>query len=450
MAQPPSSPNRLVVVDDSPTTLRLIESVLVQAGYEVTCLVEGAKAFDLIRRARPRIAFIDSTLSDVDVANLCRRLASDESLDSTAIVLMTTRAEAGSLARQATVTDHITKPFTPEALLALVDHLVAQPTAARDRRRRAQTESWDAAVQDPPTRRLAQAVVGRLELEGPSAQALIDRLQDVLAEPGVSIELWNAARELSDAPSLSGDLQLVPLPEVLQALALQRQTGVLVAQSGPKKIHVAYKDGGVRQVVGENIGAEFLLGAVLIRESMIQPDELALVLQNRRGTTRRLGRQVVQLGYVKPDDLRRALWRQSSELVYELLRWRSGHFEFRRAADLPAEMLDVDLGAGVEALLMEGFRRVDEWGLIEAVLPSFDLVVSRLEVSLSALAALTAEERRVYEKVDGRRRVSDIVEAVGGSAFDVARVLYRLISAHVVAVESGMAAEAMVEQPLIN
>lgn len=447
MVQSDRRPARLVVVDDSPTSLRLMESVLSQAGFEVLCIAEGAKALGAIRRARPRVVFLDSTLPGVDVLGLCQTLGEDQSLADMDLVLMTTRAEAGTDLHRA-VSDRITKPFTPEALLALLDHLLTR-NRAEIRGRRRGLEAAQASGESAAMRILAEGLAVRLEPDERRRAILGERLRQVLSDPLVGADLWAAARDTAAAPALLADLERMPLPEILQGLALQRQTGILTADRNGMRIHVAFKDGAVRLVVGDGVGPEFLLGNILVREGLLEAHELTEVLQNRRGTTRRLGRQVVQLGYVSAEDLRRALWRQSSELIYELLRWRHGRYEFRNTDDLPPEMLDFELGVGIEALLMEGYRRVDEWGLIEKVLPSFDVVPVRIEITHAVLAKLTPEERRVYDQVDGRRAVRDIMEAVGGGAFEVARLLYGLISARVITVESlGVAAE--VDKPLIH
>jgi len=235
---------------------------------------------------------------------------------------------------------------------------------------------------------------------------------------------------------LAGDLAQLSIAEVLQMLSLQRQSGVLTAVHGTASVSIAFKDGAVRLVTGEGVGREFLLGTILVREKLMQPSDLDLFLHNRDGTTQRLGSQIVRLGYVSQPDLERALRHQSSELVYELLRWSRGHFEFYRRATLPDEVLEFDFGITTDELLMEGYRRVDEWRLIEGAIPTFSLVPVRLTGGLEHAGpdGLNAEERAVYDTVDGVRRVHDIMEQIGRSTFAVASVLYRLVSAHVIGI----------------
>jgi hypothetical protein len=82
------------------------------------------------------------------------------------------------------------------------------------------------------------------------------------------------------------------------------------------------------------------------------------------------------------------------------------------------------------AILMEGLRRVDEWRLIEEQIRSFDTV---LRVDAEAVRAiddgtLSPEERAVLAAVDGERSVRDIVAHTEMSSFDVAKILFQLVT----------------------
>ncbi|MBI3179502.1 MAG: DUF4388 domain-containing protein, partial [Deltaproteobacteria bacterium] len=237
------------------------------------------------------------------------------------------------------------------------------------------------------------------------------------------------------AAALSGNLTAVSLAEVMQLLSLQRQTGFLSVRHAAAEVTIAFQQGSVRLVKGANLPSEFLLGSILVRQKLIAPEELDLFLSNRQGTSRRIGSQVVRLGYLSRDDLQAALRTQSSELVYEMLRWSTGRFSFAPQA-LPADVLEFEFELGIDELLMEGFRRVDEWGLIESAIPDLKRVPSLVPGGLERMGkdALTHDERAVLEAINGTRSVQEIVNHLRLATFDVARLLYRLVSARVVQV----------------
>jgi len=129
-------------------------------------------------------------------------------------------------------------------------------------------------------------------------------------------------------------------------------------------------------------------------------------------------------------DLKSCLTRQSSELIYEILRWRHGRFRFAAGIELPPPVIDAALGLDVEAVLMEGYRRVDEWHLIERAIDNFDVVFLRNEDSVAQMGRgrLTREELAVLELVNGKNTVKDIIRKSRMGSFEVSKMLYRLLS----------------------
>jgi DNA-binding response OmpR family regulator len=398
-APAPTANPRILVIDDSATVLRVIEAVLVQAGYEAMCLDSGRDVVEVARRMRPSLVLVDFAMPDVSGFAVCRALGRHPDTDGIPIVLMTTRGDpvGDRFVREVGIVDHITKPFAPEVLLALVEHVLDQPASARRR-----------GPPPPPI---------------PAAAVAIPEPPLLEAEPGGTTVVV-----------LQGDLVGIPIAEVMQLLSLQRQTGVLTVRKGAAEIATFFKQGQVRLVTGTNLSPELLLGNILVQERMVSADELEQLLTNRRGTRRLLGGQVVQLGYVTREELHRALRRQSTELMYELLRWREGRFTFERKDQLSSEVVEFEFGVSIDVLLLEGFRRVDEWGLIESVLKSFDVVPAAVPGGVEHLGAsgLTSDETAVLATVDGKRTIHEIIRLLGMPAFEVARLLYRLISARLV------------------
>ena len=83
---------------------------------------------------------------------------------------------------------------------------------------------------------------------------------------------------------------------------------------------------------------------------------------------------------------------------------------------------------------MEGFRRVDEWQLIEGSF-KFDDVLRPDEVAIQRSLGrddLTPQERRVLSAVDGKRTVRQIVDFVEASTFDTCKVLYQFLKSRLI------------------
>ena len=97
-----------------------------------------------------------------------------------------------------------------------------------------------------------------------------------------------------------------------------------------------------------------------------------------------------------------------------------GHWVF-----LSSEINDV-----TASVLMEGYRRVDEWHLIERAIDNFDIVFLRNEDSVAQMGRgrLTRDELAVLELVNGKNTVKEIIRKSRMGSFEVSKMLYRLLS----------------------
>ena len=86
----------------------------------------------------------------------------------------------------------------------------------------------------------------------------------------------------------------------------------------------------------------------------------------------------------------------------------------------------------VSAVIMEGFRRVDEWRLLEAKLGDFDELLVVDTKALEARGAKTADEETVLHALAEARSVRDIVTASHLSSFDACKIVCQLLDARLV------------------
>ena len=147
---------------------------------------------------------------------------------------------------------------------------------------------------------------------------------------------------------------------------------------------------------------------------------------------RLLGASLLAFGKITESQLRTALTRQASELLYEVLRWPKGRFDFR-ATPMSPLVESAQLGLPVASVVMEGFRRVDEWRVLERTIGSFDAVLVRDELALRSLdmGTLPAKEKAVLDCVSGDRSVRAIIAASHMSSFDACRTLVQFLEARV-------------------
>ncbi|MFQ5413522.1 MAG: response regulator [Phycisphaerae bacterium] len=113
---------RVVVVDDDPAMLRLLERRLVSIGYQVVTATNGAAALRILREHGIQLVITDWDMPDMDGLDLCRAIRSDASLGLVYVVLLTGASEPAGVieALDAGADDYVTKAAgTPELLARL-------------------------------------------------------------------------------------------------------------------------------------------------------------------------------------------------------------------------------------------------------------------------------------------------------------------------------------------
>ena len=114
--------SKVLVVDDEPFILMMIEDKLVKSGIEVVTLRESSRAVETVRSMRPDLVILDWMMPDVSGIEICRTLKADPDLASIPIFMLTAKGQDSDEQQglQSGVARYITKPFSPKALLEMV------------------------------------------------------------------------------------------------------------------------------------------------------------------------------------------------------------------------------------------------------------------------------------------------------------------------------------------
>jgi len=166
--------------------------------------------------------------------------------------------------------------------------------------------------------------------------------------------------------SLVGRLEDLALPDIFQIISLSKKTGTLIVRSRKGTGMVVFKDGQVIQAASDSIRDS--LGNMLVSQGMLAEAGLAkaLLLQQQE-TDKPLGMILVEMGAVQPQTLEGVIRRQVEEIIYDLLAWEEGFFNFELGEIAPKDKIEIDTqefllksGISAEYLLMEGTRLLDE------------------------------------------------------------------------------------------
>ncbi|MXX76616.1 MAG: response regulator [Holophagales bacterium] len=113
---------KVVVIEDEPDILELIEYNLRREGFEVATATTGRSGLAVIGREKPDIVLLDLLLPGLDGLDVCRRLRAVESTRDLPVIMVTARGEESDVVLGLGVgaDDYIHKPFSPSELIARV------------------------------------------------------------------------------------------------------------------------------------------------------------------------------------------------------------------------------------------------------------------------------------------------------------------------------------------
>lgn len=236
--------------------------------------------------------------------------------------------------------------------------------------------------------------------------------------------------------AIEGPLRELGIHDVFQLLDLSRKTGVLSVRSKLRHNHgkVYFERGAVVYAAMES--NPHRLGSLLVRAGKLSDSDLERARDmQERGDKRRLGEILVDIGAITRRELERQVRLQLEEVIFEIMGWSEGYFSFVEGP-LDAVPAEATVRISTESLLMEGARRIDEWSRIESRIAHVGVVPQLTlpeDPSTAGQVDLLPTEWDVIARIDGETDIRQLAHALARSEFDVAKTVFGLESAGIVA-----------------
>ena len=227
------TPPRILIVDDNPTNVKVLQTRLAAEGYEILTAADGEQGLAAAREHTPDLILLDVMMPKLDGFEVCRRLRADAAFPFTPIIMVTAMADSKDVIAglEAGGDEYLTKPVDHAALAARVRSML------RIKRLHdtvetlvAEVKEWNASLE----RRVAEQV-GELERVGRLRRFFSPQLAELIVKGGTDDPLKSHRREITvvflDLRGFTAFAEVAEPEEVMTVLREYHQvTGKLILE----------------------------------------------------------------------------------------------------------------------------------------------------------------------------------------------------------------------------
>jgi two-component system alkaline phosphatase synthesis response regulator PhoP/two-component system response regulator VicR len=119
---------RILVTDDDPVILRLLQVNLELEGYDVLLAHHGEEAYELAVAETPDLVILDIMMPRMDGYETVEKLKATDKTKDIPVVFLSAKAQQSDIEKgqEYGVADYLTKPFDPTELIEVVEHLIGK------------------------------------------------------------------------------------------------------------------------------------------------------------------------------------------------------------------------------------------------------------------------------------------------------------------------------------
>lgn len=121
-------PKKILIVDDEPHIVKMIESRLKANGYDTISAYDGEEALDKAKHQKPDLIILDIMLPKRDGNSVCQTLKADVTYQDIPIVMLTAKGEMDDMREglEKGADAYVTKPFKPDTLIGVIQGLLGE------------------------------------------------------------------------------------------------------------------------------------------------------------------------------------------------------------------------------------------------------------------------------------------------------------------------------------
>jgi hypothetical protein len=223
---------------------------------------------------------------------------------------------------------------------------------------------------------------------------------------------------------MEGSIQEFSVPEILQFLSLHEADGVLKLKSGREEVDFGFKRGKITDALHKGEKLFHSISEYIQRTGLIAPDTFKKFNERSKELGLNL-MEIIEKGEVlSKKEVEKIIAFKIQETTCEVLTWNIGRYSFQAGKKL-YEHSSFSVELEPNTLVMEGIRRIDEWPLIEKVLPDEDIILRKLEKP-EIDVEIGEDEEVILEKVKDDITLHELVGISGIGKFRTYNSVYKL------------------------
>lgn len=228
---------------------------------------------------------------------------------------------------------------------------------------------------------------------------------------------------------ISGILKYYALSDILLDLQRSDETGILEFIDGSVVKRIYIKNGVMTFATSNQL--EERLEEVLLRSGKLSSDQYyqSIAIMQKEG--KKLWKILIELGYLKPQELVWAAKHQVEEIILNLFRWEGGQVKFIEGP-LPDEAIALKLSAA--NLIFQGMKKIKTAEYFKKILPSMDttLYYSDEPMNLFQDINFAEEDRYVLSLMDSKLTLKEILSISSLGNFQTMKILCALIGTRMI------------------
>lgn len=229
---------------------------------------------------------------------------------------------------------------------------------------------------------------------------------------------------------ISGLLKHYLLPDILLDLQRSEKDGILEIKYGSISKRIYIKNGDM--VFATSNREEDRMGEILLRAGKISVDQHYQSVDIMKKTGKRQGTVLVELGYLKPENLIWAVRHQVEEIILSLFQWEDGEFVFIEGPLLSEEVITLKLSAA--NLIYRGIKKINNLTRIKNATPPMDVILyySTDPMNLFQDINLDNTDKDILSMIDGKRNIKEIISISPLDNFSTIKTLYALLNTRII------------------